>query len=275
MVAGPSVDGDSVIETAAVTAVWDAVREQGPLVQCLTNIVVAPFTANVLLAVGAAPAMVDVPKEAGLFAGFAGAVLINLGTPYEATRAPMLEAARAASAAGTPWVLDPVAVGALPVRTTLARELLAIGPTVVRGNASEVLGLAGLGAGGRGVDASDEAAAAVPAARDLLARGARAVAVSGPVDALVAVDRSVQVTGGSALMTKVTGVGCALGALTAAACAVTDDPLLAAVAATAGLCAAAELAADSARGPGSFAVHLLDELSLLTGERLAEHVHLS
>lgn len=264
-----------MIQTAAVTAVWDAVREQGPLVQCLTNIVVAPFTANVLLAVGAAPAMVDVPHEAGLFADIAGAVLINLGTPYDATTGPMLEAARAATAAGTPWVLDPVAVGALPVRTALARELLTVGPTVVRGNASEVLGLAGLGAGGRGVDARDEAQAAVPAARELLTRGAGAVAVSGPVDAVVADDRTVQLIGGSVLMTKVTGVGCALGALTAAACAVSDDPLLAAVAATTGLCAAAELAADSARGPGSFAVHLLDELSLLTGNRLAERVRLS
>ena len=92
---------------------------------------------------------------------------------------------------------------------------------------------------------------------------------------IVSAERSVHVTGGSLLMTKVTGVGCALGALTAAACAVTDDPVLAAVTATAGLCAAAELAASSARGPGSFAVHLLDELSLMTGDRLAERVRLS
>lgn len=277
--------GPAVIDAGAVAATWDAVREQGPLVQCLTNIVVAPFTANVLLAVGAAPAMVDVPIEAGVFAGVAGAVLINLGTPYDATRAPMLEAARAAVAAGTPWVLDPVAVGALPVRTALARELLAVGPTVVRGNASEVLGLAGRSAAGRGVDAGDDAETAVPAARELLgaggpggpggsAGGARAVAVSGPLDALVDGGRTVRVEGGTPMMTRVTGVGCALGALVAAGCAVTDDPLLAAVAATAGLCAAAELAALAAHGPGSFAVHLLDELALLTGEQLAPRVRL-
>src|SRR5665647_3219318 len=40
-----------------------ALREHTPLVQCLTNIVVAEWTANVLLAVGAAPAMVDNPQE--------------------------------------------------------------------------------------------------------------------------------------------------------------------------------------------------------------------
>jgi hydroxyethylthiazole kinase len=152
---------------------------------------------------------------------------------------------------------------------------LAVGPTVVRANASEVLGLAGLGEGGRGVDARDQAEAALPAAQDLLSSGVGAVAVSGAIDMIVADGRCVRLSGGSALMTKVTGVGCALGALVAAACAVTDDPLLAAVTSTAGLCAAAELAEAAARGPGSFAVHLLDELARLDGDRLASHVRLS
>lgn len=263
------------MDVREIVQTWDALRAQGPLVQCLTNIVVAPFTANVLLAVGAAPAMVDVPEEAEVFAGIANGVLINLGTPYAETRAAMLQAARAAVAAGRPWVLDPVAVGALPVRTGLARELLDIGPTVVRANASEVLGLAGVGAGGRGVDARDEAEAALPAAQELLRRGVQAVAVSGPVDLVVSAAGVVRLTGGSPLMTRVTGVGCALGALTAAACAVTPDARLAAAAATAGLCAAAERAESTSRGPGSFAVHLLDELSLLEGDALAAHVQLS
>lgn len=254
---------------------WDAVREQAPLVQCLTNIVVAPFTANVLLAVGAAPAMVDVPGEAGPFASVAGAVLVNLGTPYGETREAMLEAARAAVGSGTPWVLDPVAVGVLPVRTPLARQLLDLGPAVVRANASEVLGLAGFGEGGRGVDARDEAEAALPAAKELLARGVGAVAVSGPVDALVSADELVRLTGGSPLMTKVTGVGCALGALVGAGLAVGASPLVAAASATAGLCLAAEAAARTSRGPGSFAVALLDELSLLTGEAVAAGARLS
>lgn len=264
-----------MLDARAVADTWEEVRRQRPLVQCLTNIVAAPFTANVLLAVGAAPAMVDVPGEAGVFAAIAGAVLVNLGTPYVTNHAAMSEAARAAAAAGTPWVLDPVAVGALPVRTALARELLAVGPTVVRGNASEVLGLAGLSAGGRGVDTSDDAEAALPAARQLIAGGAGAVAVSGPVDAVLAAGRCVRVTGGTSSMTLVTGVGCALGALVAASCAVTDDPLLAAVTATSALCAAAESADLSARGPGSFAAGLLDELAALDGDRLAAAVRLS
>src|SRR6476620_5749607 len=115
-----------------------ALRERVPLVQCLTNIVVTQWTANVLLAAGAAPAMVDNPEEAGPFAAIAGSVLINLGTPYAETVAAMDRAVAAATEAGTPWVLDPVAAGALAWRTEIAGKLLAAGPTVLRGNASEV-----------------------------------------------------------------------------------------------------------------------------------------
>ncbi|MGI0521046.1 hydroxyethylthiazole kinase, partial [Microbacterium maritypicum] len=35
-------------------------REAPPLTHCITNAVVSGFTANVLLALGAAPAMVDI-----------------------------------------------------------------------------------------------------------------------------------------------------------------------------------------------------------------------
>ena len=139
----------------SVSTLLSRVRSEPPLVQCLTNTVVTNFTANVLLALGAAPAMTDIPGEAGPFARIASGVLINLGTPHAEQRTAMLEAAAAANDAGTPWVLDPVAVGSLPVRTALAAELLAMRPTVVRANASEVMALAGLGAGGRGVDATD------------------------------------------------------------------------------------------------------------------------
>lgn len=96
-------------------------RETTPLVQCLTNNVATNFTANVLLALGAAPAMVDVPAQAGPFARVASGVLVNVGTSHEEQQSGMREAVRAA---GTPWVLDPVALGVLPVRTALASELL-------------------------------------------------------------------------------------------------------------------------------------------------------
>ena len=72
-----------------IAAVVDAVRARSPLVHCVTNTVVTNFTANALLAAGAAPAMVDAPEEAGILASVAGALLINLGTVTTAQSAGM------------------------------------------------------------------------------------------------------------------------------------------------------------------------------------------
>lgn len=258
---------------AAVAGVLDALRGRSPLVHCMTNIVVAGFTANVLLAVGASPAMVENDQESAGFAAAADALLINLGTLSGERVRAMTGAASTAWAAGTPWVLDPVAVGPLPFRTTLAAELLDHRPTVIRGNPSEVLSLAGAaGAVGRGVDSTADSATAVPAARELAARTGGVVAVSGSVDYITDGARVWQVHTGHPLLTKVTGTGCALGSLVAACCAVEDSPLVAATAATSILTVAAEVAAPRSSGPGSFAVALLDALAGLDESALVEHL---
>ncbi|MFZ8756034.1 hydroxyethylthiazole kinase [Microbacterium sp. HMH0099] len=247
-----------------------ALRASGPLVQCITNAVVTNFTANALLALGASPAMCDIPGEAGVFARVADGLLVNLGTPTGEQR----DAAREAVAAGTPWVLDPVAVGALPVRTALAHELLAARPAVIRGNASEILALAGAGAGGRGVDTTDSPEAARVAARELAERTGGTVAVSGEVDLIVDATGTARVAGGSALLTRVTGGGCALGAAMAAMLAVAPA-FDAAVAASVVWAVASERAARSASGPGSFAVAFLDELARLEPADLADRVDIA
>ncbi|WP_136193250.1 hydroxyethylthiazole kinase [Actinomyces procaprae] len=253
--------------------VLESLRSTGPLVACITNAVVTNFTANVLLAVGAAPAMVDVTGEAGPFAAGACALLINLGTPQPEQRSAAVEAATAARAAGVPWVLDPVAVGTLVHRTALAHRLLDEAPTVIRGNASEIIALAGSGAGGRGVDSADDVEAALDAARSLSERTGAVIAVSGPMDAIVDGARVTRVGGGSALLTRVTGGGCALGALVAgfvaAGRASGADAGAATVACHAAYSAAAEIAAETAAGPGSFQIALLDALYALDADDLA------
>ncbi|WP_424217316.1 hydroxyethylthiazole kinase (plasmid) [Streptomyces sp. BI20] len=251
-----------------------SLRDSAPLVHCLTNVVVSQFTANVLLAAGAAPAMVHSAEEAGALARVAGGVLVNLGTVTSVTAEAMRVAVTEAAGAGRPWVLDPVAVGPLPWRTELAHELLAsAAPTVIRGNASEILALGG-GTGGRGVDSTDSPEAALDAADALARRHGCAVAVSGPVDVLTDGSRVVRLGNGHALLPLVTGTGCALGALVAACTAVTDDALLAATAATGLLTVAAQDAAARSAGPGTFAVALIDALYELGPQRLAEALDL-
>lgn len=256
---------------AACGAALDDLRARTPLVQCLTNEVTTNLVANALLAIGASPAMASVPGEAEELAGAAGAVLVNLGTPGPDQRACVGPAVAAASGAGVPWVLDPVAVGALSVRTRMAGHLLAERPAVVRGNASEVRALAGLVSAGRGVDALDGVDAAAPAAEALARSTGGAVAVSGPVDLVTDGTTCVRLAVGDPLLTVITGAGCALGGLVAAFTAVTG-PFAAAVAATTALGLAAERAAPDARGPASFQVALLDELYRLTGDDLAVRV---
>lgn len=250
-------------------------RGHAPLVQCLTNVVVAQWTANVLLAAGASPAMVDNPREAGPFAAAADALLVNLGTPQEWTVTVMHGAVSAAAAAGTPWVLDPVGVGGLAWRTGVAVDLLArSAPAILRGNPSEILALAGRGGGGRGPESVDAAEDAVDAAAALAGEHGTVIAVSGKVDHLIDATRLVRVANGHPWLTKVTGGGCALGALMAAFAATTDDPVLAATAATATYTVAAESAAERAAGPGTFAVALLDSLANLDPQELTEKLGL-
>lgn len=267
---------------AHAAALLEAVRDRSPLVQCITNTVVQNVTANVLLALGASAAMVDLPTEAGPFARVADALLVNTGTPHAEQRAAAVEATRAAVDAGTPWVLDPVAVGSLPVRTALAHDLSVLRPSVLRGNASEVLALLGTSAGGRGVDSTADTEDARSAALAAAGRTMGAVAVSGPVDLVAGSaapggpDTLVRVANGTPLLTRVTGGGCALGAVIAAFAAVSDaDPVAAAVAGTTVYTVAAELAAQDAAGPGTFQPLFLDRLAALEPEDVVRHARIT
>src|SRR5699024_4048073 len=164
---------------------------------------------------------------------------------------------------GRPWVLDPTAIGIAPVRTPLARELLGSRPTVVRGNASEVLALVAAGRGGRGPDsaASDADGGAVEtAAGQVAARTGGTVSVSGEVDLVLDSGRSAREARGTALLTRVTGTGCLLWPLTAACSAVHPVPFGTAEAAGSRLDVAGDRAAARASGPGSFRMQLLDAL---------------
>ncbi|MDX2358242.1 hydroxyethylthiazole kinase [Dietzia sp. PP-33] len=257
-------------------------RETGPLVHCLTNSVVRQITADVLLAAGAAPAMVDHPDEAGEFAAIASGVLVNVGNPTGEQVEGMHAAIAAAREHGTPWVLDPVAVGGLTLRTGLATGWLDHGPAAIRANASEIVALAGAGAGGRGVDSTHDVAVALAPALSLSERTGGIVAVTGPQDIVVTntggSTLATWVTSGHPLLQKVIGTGCALGAMTAAylgaarAAGIPDHHAV--VAAHAHVGAAGTAAGRVAAGPGLFAVAWLDALYTLTAEEIADSVAL-
>jgi hydroxyethylthiazole kinase len=264
----PSTASTDQLTTAAlgeaVTDIVQRVRTESPLVQVITNFVSMDLAANVLNAVGASPAMVHDARESGEFAAIASALCVNIGTPSPSWAAGMTAAVEGAVAAGTPWVLDPVAVGATAYRRELVAGLLEHSPAVIRGNAGEILSIATSANAGRGVDSLASSDDAVEAARDVARRYAAVVVVSGRVDVVTDGDRVVRLHGGDDRMPMVTALGCSASALVGATLGVAADrPLEAALAAMAMLAVAGERAGARAEGPGSLRVALLDELAAL------------
>ena len=128
-------------------------RELKPLVHQITNYVVMNETANATLALGALPVMAHAPEEVEEMAGFAGALVLNIGTLSSHWVEAMLIAGRAANARGVPVVLDPVGAGATSYRTETSRRILGeVDVAVLRGNAGEIAALVGVEAEMRGVE---------------------------------------------------------------------------------------------------------------------------
>ncbi|NZD49905.1 hydroxyethylthiazole kinase [Rhizobium leguminosarum] len=257
-------------------AMLKAMREKPPLVQCITNYVAMNIAANVLLAAGASPAMVHAAEEAGEFAAIASAVTVNIGTLSTQWIDGMQAAAKAATSAGKPWVLDPVAHYATAFRRNAVAELLALKPTIIRGNASEIIALAGGESRGQGVDSRDPVEQAEGSARWLAERQRAVVAVTGAVDFVTDGERAVRIEGGSALMPQVTALGCSLTCLVGAFAATAPEDIFdATVAALATFAIAGEEAALGAAGPGSFSWRFLDALAALDAETLDARARIS
>ena len=206
-----------------------------PLVLCLTNTVAANFTANCLLAVGAKPAMIEEPCEAEELAASSDAMLVNLGTVTTRQAEAMRRAIGVVKTRGVPWVLDPVGVQFLSFRRELAREFVALGPSLIRCNGPEAGALGETGC---------------------------VTLVTGEVDVIRRSDDPEKRTirGGTPLLQFVTATGCAQGAICAAFLGKGMSPDEAALAASRLMKRAGERAAERASEPGSFAACLIDAL---------------
>ena len=258
-----------------------AVRQQLPLVHNITNLVVMNYTANALLALGAAPVMAHAREEVRDMAAIAQALVLNIGTLSPDWVDAMGMALAVARSRGIPVVLDPVGAGATPYRNQAIAALLAIGShTVLRGNGSEILSVAGVDAATRGVDSAAASDDAVTAARDLAVRLGAVVCVSGATDHLLAPEgRHLRLSNGHPSMTRVTGVGCAASALIGAFCAVQPDAFAATAAAMGYLGVVGEVAAQQVQaaggGVGQLQIALLDQLQLLDAATFHTRLHLT
>ena len=238
------------------------IRERAPRVHCITNSVAQQYTANMLLAAGAVPSMTISSEEVGAFVAGADALLVNLGTFDRERREATEIAVAAASQNGKCWVLDPVFIDRSPKRADLARALMRQKPKALRLNQAE---FAVLSAGGNGNDAL------MRYARD----NAVVVALSGKTDLVADAARVAAISNGDALMTRVTAMGCAGSALVAACLAVEEDAWRGCAAALLIFGVAGEIAAAQAKGPGGFAVAIIDAVANLDAKTLLERAKAS
>lgn len=257
----------------------EEVRATNPMAGSVTNTVTIDFVANAQLAVGGSAAMVYLPDEGECLVAAGGAVYLNMGTQFPIYTETIPRTAAAAFNAGKPWVIDPVGIGIGKQRSDLLLKVKQYKPTIIRGNASEIIALAGLWdlAGtakdlsrARGVDSTDEVAAARDAAIALARYTGGAVAVSGEVDLVTNGEVVAYSHGGSSLMSKVTGFGCSQGGVLAVYACVAD-PFTAALAGVAHYNIAGRRAEELASAPASFKVAFINELYKVSPEEIAEN----
>ncbi len=171
-----------------------------------------------------------------------------------------------------PVILDPVGCGATKLRTSTARQLAELADNlIIRGNASEIIAMAGEKSQNKGVDALDASEAALSAARSLVENYACSVVVSGETDYIVTKERTLALSNGHEMMPYVTGMGCSLSAVTGAFAAIGETS---GVAAAAIFAIAGEMAAEQSQGPGSLQVNLLDSLYQLTPDDIESRLQL-
>lgn len=255
-------------------------REQSPLIHCITNYVTVNDCANMLLACGASPVMADELQEVEDIQQISKALLINIGTLNANTIPSMFKAGKKANDMGHPVVLDPVGAGASKLRTETALRLMQeIRFSVIRGNISEIKALA-MGQGDtQGVDANEadqvkmeNLDATLAFVKDFARRSGAVVAITGAIDIVADAERAFCIHNGDAAMSRITGTGCQLSALIAAFVAANPACVLKATAAAVcamGLCGEiAKNRLDENSGNASYRHYIIDAMCCLQAETL-------
>lgn len=251
----------------------EQVRSKSPLIHNITNYVVMNNTANALLAIGASPVMAHAKDEVAEMAGIASALVINIGTLDAAWVDSMIIAGKTASAKNTPVILDPVGVGATSYRTKVCKQIInECKPTIIRGNASEIMALCNSNVKTKGVDSTDSSETALDTAKLLAQQTNAIVVISGQTDYITDGTNVETVNNGNPMMARVTGMGCTASAMVATFAAINNNPFKAGIHAMTVMGIAGEIAASKSKGNGSLQVNFLDELYNLSAETIQKTI---
>jgi hydroxyethylthiazole kinase len=250
-----------------VSELLNRVREQKPVVHHLTNWVTIYDCANIVKVFGASPVMAHAPEEVAEMTGIASALVLNIGTLTVDFIESMKKAAKAANRKGIPVVLDICGAGATKLRDEKCLELLnETKIDIIKGNASEVARVAGENVKTKGVDAADVGRDLFEIAKNLARKQACTVVITGKEDIVTDGKTVYTVKNGEQMMTHVVGTGCMAASVIGTFAAVEKDLACAAAAGLACYEIAAEIAAKTAGGPGTFKEKLFDAVYKLDGE---------
>ena len=256
------------------------VRAKTPLVHNITNYVTVNDVANVLLAAGGSPIMSDDADDVEDITSICGGLNINIGTLNKNTIPSMFLAGRKANELGHIVLLDPVGAGASRLRTDTANRLMReVRFDAVRGNISEIKTLCTGSGTTKGVDADAVDAVTeanldngVQLVKTFAAQTGCIIAVTGAIDLVSDGERCWCIRNGRAEMSRITGTGCQLSALTTAfLVANPEHKLEAAAAAVCTMGLAGEIAwANMQPGDGNstYRDRIIDAIFNMTGDTL-------
>ena len=239
----------------------EKIRVQKPVIHHLTNWVTIYDCANVVKVLGASPVMAHAQEEVAQMAKIASALVLNIGTLTVGFVEAMKTAAKSANEKGIPVVLDACGVGATQLRDKKCFELLDEAKIdIIKGNSSEIARVAGEKVRTKGVDATQVDKDLIEVARDLSKRRKCTVVITGEEDIVADTGKIYIINNGHPMMANIVGTGCMATSVIGAFAAV--EPGLALAAACGLVCfeIAAECAAKSASGPGTFKEKMFDYL---------------
>ena len=259
----------------AIRKIRRDVRDQQPLIHCITNPISINQCANAILAIGARPMMAEHPKEVSEITQNAQALMLNLGNITDARMESILISAKTAQEQGIPFLLDAVGIACSTLRREYVKELVnAATPTVIKGNYSEIQALYQQSYHSSGVDADSslDMHTIDHAALSLTHSLGAIILASGKVDIVTDGKHLYHIHNGTPQLSQITGTGCLQGALCAAYLSAKPD-LQAVVTGCAVLGICGELA-QTDRGSGTFLFNLMDALSTLTDVEMEKNLKL-
>lgn len=260
------IKADEVVKIAGESL--KAVRAAKPRVCSLSATSVETFAANAILALGGSAGTVNDPSEVSAFMENAGSIFINVGSLTKPQAEVIRAAVSRANTVACPWVLDPMGVGTLSLRSYLSKELMRRFPALISGSVRELLELTGLEIARNNPDAITEERVVAELSRFATITKSALLAYGEKIYIITENAPTIVLEKDSAVASSVFGFAAARSAVASLFfAALTKAKRFEATVSAAVVCsAAASIAEKKAKAPGSFAAAFLDALYTIKPE---------